>query len=130
METHVKVLGILNIVSGILGLCGALVLMVVFGGVAGLVGAGGDPDAAVAVPIIGVTGAALVMFVVAISLPAIIIGYGLYQLRPWSRLAGIVLSIISLISFPFGTILGIYGLWVLFSKDGQTLFEGASTTRA
>jgi hypothetical protein len=130
METHVKVLGVLNIVSGVLGLCAALVLMIVFGGVAGLVGTGGDPDAAIVAPIIGLTGAALVVFVVAISLPAIVIGYGLYRLRPWSRLAGIVLSVLSLLSFPFGTILGIYGLWVLFSKDGQTLFEGMKTTQA
>ena len=64
------------------------------------------------------------------SLPAVIIGYGLYRMRPWSRLAGIVLSIISLLSFPIGTILGIYGLWVLFNKDGQTLFEPAGPTRA
>jgi len=130
METHVKVLGALNIVSGVLGLCAAGVLMIVFGGVAGLVGAGGDPDAAVAMPIIGLTGAALVVFVVVMSLPAIVIGYGLYQLRPWSRIAGIVLSVISLISFPFGTMIGIYGLWVLFSKDGQTLFEPAKITQA
>ena len=123
METHVKVLGILNIVSGVLGLCGALVLTIVFGGVTGLIRADGDPEAAYVAPIVGLTGAALVAFVVAMSLPAIIIGYGLFRKAPWSRIAGIVLSVISLISVPFGTILGIYGLWVLFSKDGQALFE-------
>ena len=127
METHTKALGILNILSGIIGLCGALVLVAVFGGVAALVGAEGDPDAAFVVPIIGLTGIALVLFIVTMSVPSIIIGYGLYRLRPWSRIAGIVLSIVSLISFPFGTILGVYGLWVLFSKDGQRLFETVQT---
>jgi hypothetical protein len=86
------VLGILNIVSGVMGLFGALVLMAIFGGVAGLVGAERDPDAAFVVPIIGVTGIALVVFMVATSLPAVIIVRAV-QLRPWSRLAGIVLSI-------------------------------------
>ena len=129
METHVKVLGILNIISGVLGLCAAFLLTVVFGGVAGLVGAEADGEAAIAVPIIGMTGAAIVTFVVLTSLPAIIIGYGLFKMLPWSRIAGIVISIISLISVPFGTIIGIYGLWVLFSKDGQAVFE-ASPTRA
>jgi len=123
METHVKVLGILNIVSGVLGLCVALLLIVIFGGVMGVIGAEGDPEAAIAMPIIGFTGVALVVFVAAVSLPSIIIGYGLYQRRPWSRVAGIVISIISLISVPFGTALGIYGLWVLFSKDGQAFFD-------
>lgn len=127
METHAKVVGILNIVSGVLGLFGALVLMVVFGGVTGVVGADGDPDAAL---VTGAIGIGLVLLLVMTSLPAIIIGYGLYRLRPWSRLAGIVLSILLLIIFPFGTILGIYGLWVLFSRDGERLFEAAQATQA
>jgi hypothetical protein len=125
METHVKVLGILNIISGAFGLCGALLLMVVFGGTAGLVAMDGDPDAAIALPILGLTGFAVVVFAVLMSLPAVIVGYGLYRLRPWARIAGIVLSIVSLIVFPFGTVLGVYGLWVLFSKEAERLFTGA-----
>ena len=126
METHVKVLGILNVVFGTLGLLGAAVLMIIFGGVTGLITADGDPSAAVAASIVGVTGASLVLFTVLTSLPAIIIGLGLYRLRPWSRIWGIALSIVSLIAFPFGTALGVYGLWVLFSVDGQKLFAGVS----
>jgi len=122
VETHAKVLGILNIVFGGLGLLGAAVLMIVFGGVTGLVTASGDPDAAVAASIVSLTGASLVVFMILTSLPAIFIGLGLYRLRPWSRIAGIVLSILSLLAFPVGTALGIYGLWVLFSADGQKLF--------
>src|ERR671918_1342988 len=122
METHVKVLGILNIISGAFGLCGALVLMLVFGGASVAVGASGDADAAVALPIIGLTGMALVIFAVVMALPALIIGYGLYRLRPWARVLGIVLSLVSLIVFPWGTLLGIYGLWVLFSKETERLF--------
>ena len=130
METHVKVLGILNIISGAFGLCGALMLMVVFGGTASLVAIEGDPDAAIALPILGLTGMALVIFAVLMSLPALIIGFGLYNVRPWARVAGIVLSIVSLIVFPFGTLLGAYGLWVLFSKEGERLFSGAPATQA
>ena len=128
METHAKVLGILNIVSGLLGLCAAVLFTVVFGGVVGLIGAEGDPEAAMAVPIVGAAGAALVLFTLVLSLPAVIIGYGLFQLRPWSRIAGIVISILSLIAIPFGTLLGVYGLWVLFSAEGQRLFEPGRTS--
>ena len=130
METHVKVLGILNIVFGAFGLCGALMLMLVFGTAAGAVGISGDPDAAVALPILGLTGMALVIFAVVTSLPAVLIGYGLFRLRPWARIAGIVLSIVSLIVFPFGTVLGVYGLWVLFSSETERLFAGVRTTQA
>jgi hypothetical protein len=127
METHVKVLGILNIVFGGLGLLGAFVLMIIFGGVAGLVGAEGDTAA---LPIIGLTGASLVLIAVLTSLPAVIIGFGLYRLQPWSRIAGIVISILALLAFPLGTALGIYGLWVLFYADAQRLFEGVRVTPA
>jgi hypothetical protein len=123
METHVKVLGALNIAFGALGVVGALALMLVFGITAGAAGVSGDPDAAFAAPIIGITGTALVTFLVLLSLPGIIIGVGLLRLRPWARIAGIVVSIMSLIAVPFGTVLGAYGLWVLFSKDTERLFS-------
>jgi hypothetical protein len=122
METHVKVLGALHIALGVFGLFGAVVLTIVFGGAAGLVGASGDADAAIAMPVIGITGMALVIFLVALSLPGIIVGIGLIRIRPWARVAGIVLSILGLMMIPFGTIVGVYGLWVLFSKDTERLF--------
>ena len=129
METHVKVLGALNIAFGAMGTFGALILGFIFGGAATAVGASGDPEAAVALPIIGITGVALVAFLVAWSLPGLIIGIGLLRLRPWARIAGIVVALLSLIVFPLGTILGVYGLWVLFSKDTERLFTGVVAAR-
>jgi hypothetical protein len=123
MDIHVKVLGVLHAVLGALGLLCALALILIFGGVAGIVGASGDPDAAVAIPIIGLTGTALVSFVVLLSLPSVIIGIGLYQRRPWARIGGIVMSIIDLFGVPIGTIVGLYGLWVLFSKETERVFS-------
>lgn len=128
MDIHVKVLAVLHLVLGAVGLLGALALMLIFGGVAGIVGASGDPDAAITVPILGITGTALVMFTVALSLPAVIIGIALLQYRPWARIGGIVLSIFDLLWIPFGTILGVYGLWVLFSKDTERLFSAPMTS--
>jgi len=75
-----------------------------------------------AVPIIGLTGMALVVFLLLTSLPSVIVGIGLLRHSPWARIAGIVLSIVSLIMIPFGTMVGVYGLWVLFSKDTERLF--------
>ena len=37
-----------------------------------------------------------------------------------------VVSILSLMMIPFGTVVGAYGLWVLFSKDTERLFTTAS----
>jgi hypothetical protein len=122
METHVKVLGALQIAFGAIGVLAAVMIVFVFGGAAGIVGASGDPDASIAIPIIGLTGMALVVFLLLTSLPSVIIGIGLLRHSPWARIGGIVLSIVSLIMIPFGTIVGVYGLWVLFSKDTERLF--------
>jgi hypothetical protein len=122
MDTHVKVLGVLHIVLGAVGLVGALILMLIFGSAAGIVGASGDPDAALALPIIGVTGIALVVLVAGLSLPGVIVGFGLLKYYPWARIFGIVLSILDLIWIPFGTVVGVYGLWVLFSTETERLF--------
>lgn len=126
MDTHVKVLGSLQIALGAMGLFGALVLVFVFGGAASVVGASGDPEATVALPIIGITGMALVTILTVLSLPSVIIGIGLIRLRPWARVAGMVISILSLMMIPFGTMVGVYGLWILFSKDTEKLFTTAS----
>lgn len=127
MDTHVKVLGVLHLVLGAFGLVAAFILLIIFGGAAGIAGASGDPDAALAMPIIGVTGLALVVLVGALSLPGIIVGIGLLKYRPWARIFGIVLSIFDLIWIPFGTVVGVYGLWVLFSRDTERLFDKSLT---
>ena len=127
METHVKVLGVLNMLCGALGVCLALLLLLIFGGVAGAVGWGGDPGSAMAAPLIGLTGATLVVFLLVMSAPAIVVGYGLFHVRPWARVAGIAIAILSLMAFPLGTGLGIYGLWVLCSQSGARLFTTVRT---
>jgi len=126
MNTHVKVLGALQIAFGAIGLLFAVLMVFVFGGAAGIVGASGDPDARIAIPIIVLTGMALVGFLAITSLPSVVVGIGLLKFRPWARIAGIVLSIVALVMVPFGTIIGAYGLWVLFSRDTERLFTPAS----
>jgi hypothetical protein len=117
---------VLNIVFGALGLCLAALMFLVFGGVATAVVADGDPDAAFVVPFMGITGAALVSFLVVWSLPGIIVGIGLLKRKPWARIGGIVVAVLSLFAVPFGTIFGAYALWVLFSKDTEKLFAPLS----
>jgi len=124
MTTHVKVLGVLYIVLSGLGVCAALFLGLLFGTAGGVVAANADPDAAVALPFIGLAGTALVIFLLAISLPGLITGIGLLKFKPWARIVGIVLAAINLINIPLGTILGAYGLWVLLNKDTERLFTG------
>jgi hypothetical protein len=130
MLTHVKVLAVLFIALSALGVLAALILMLVFGVAAGSVGVSGDPDAAVALPIIGMVGSSLVIFLLVVSLPGLITGWGLLKLKPWARIVGIVLCAINLINIPLGTIVGAYGLWVLLSGETERLFASTTPARA
>ena len=126
MSTHVKVLGVLFIAFSALGILGALFLMIAMGGAAGIVGAAADPEeAALALPIIGLAGTALVGFLLIVSLPGLVTGFGLLSYKPWARIVGIVLAVLQLLHFPLGTVFGIYALWVLLNKETEHLFAGA-----
>jgi hypothetical protein len=124
MYTHVRILAILHLVFGGLGVLASLFLLVIFGGITGIVGMNaGDPDARVAIPIIGGIGVLVVTFTMLLSLPSIIAGAGLLYYKPWARILTLILSVFLLIHIPFGTALGFYGFWVLLSKETLPLFE-------
>ena len=125
MRDHVRILAYLHIVFGGLGTIAAVVVLFVFGGIAGIVGASnpGDPQAwHVAMPILGVVGLVISGFVLLLSLPGVITGFGLLKFRPWARMLGIVLSALNLPGVPIGTALGVYGLWVLLQPETERLF--------
>ena len=124
MRDHVRILGYMHIVFGALGLLGALVVFTVFGGIAGIIGivAPHDPDARIAIPILGIVGIAIAAFVLLLSLPGLIVGFGLLRFRPWARILTIVLSALNLLNVPIGTAIGIYGLWVLLQAETERLF--------
>jgi hypothetical protein len=102
----------------------ALGMIAVFGGAAGIVGTAAEGDeAAVALPIIGLTGTLVTTFFVVLAVPGLVTGFGLLAMKPWARILGIVVSALNLIHIPFGTIFGVYGLWVLLNKETERLFE-------
>ena len=125
MERHVTILGAFHIAFGAIGLLIALAILVIFGGAAGLIGLGAasDPDALIAVPIVALVGTFLMMAALILSVPGIAAGFGLMTYRPWARMLTVVLSLLHLFNFPFGSALGVYGLWVLLSDEGRVLFE-------
>jgi hypothetical protein len=123
MRDHVKVLAILHIIFGILGVVIGLGVFAVMGGVAGIVHLDGDEDAAQVAPLLGVVGGFVLLILLVLSVPGIVAGIGLLSFQPWARILTIVLSILDLLNIPFGTALGVYGLWVLFTAEGARLFE-------
>ena len=124
MESHVKTLAILHIVFGGLGILLAVGMLLLFGGIAGLIGASDySGEAHISVPSVGGVGALIFFVILVLALPGVIAGVGLLQFQPWARILTIVLSVLDLIHVPFGTALGIYGLWVLLSQGSEKLFQ-------
>lgn len=131
MQQHVKILAILHIVLGSLGVLAALIALLFFGGLASFLSMSGQSqDNFVGGTVLGLIGVVVTVVVLVISLPGLIAGIGLLNFQPWARILTIVLSALELPAFPIHTALGIYGLWVLLSNEGAALFSRPAAVRA
>jgi hypothetical protein len=116
MEKHVVMVGAIHIALGALGLlAAAIVFVVVVGG--GLIS--GDDQAIAITSAVGTTVASLL---VVIHIPGLIGGLALLRWRPWARVLVLVVSVVHLMGVPFGTLAGIYSIWILIQDDTQALF--------
>ena len=106
MRRHVKILGMIYIVFGVIGVCVPLLLFFVLR-------AFGTADTTAEAPILVV--------IAVVSLPGIVAGYGLLNYKPWARTLAIVLSALNLLSVPIGTAISVYGLWVLLNKETKLI---------
>lgn len=129
MRDHVRILAILNIVLGSIVMLIGVCVLLFFGGLgvfASLAG-NGDPDAFMAIPVMGALGGIVFVVLLLFSAPQIIGGIGLLKGQPWARILMIVLSALGLLSVPLGTALGIYGLWVLLNEETARMFAAPAT---
>lgn len=118
LDRHLRTLGTLWIIVGVLFLIPAAIMLAV-GGAAHFV-IHGEPLARFFGPIVlSVLGAGF--FILAAG--GICIGWGLMQRQAWARIAAIILGILALFHPPIGTALGIYTLWVLLSDDAGGQYE-------
>ncbi len=116
MGTHIKILAWLHIVFGLLS---ALLALAVIGGIAIAIPFTGSLTGSAA---LGITAGVLGILAGGFSLFELVAGWGLLNHKPWARILTIILGVFSLIRFPLGTLLGVYTLWVLLSKDGAAEF--------
>jgi len=112
MSLHLQLLGCLSIAGSVL----RLIILIVMGSVQSAFGQYSPSF---------VTSMASVLIILlgATMLLGFICGYGLLTKKSWSRMPTLVLSCISLLSFPIGTALGVYGLWILLNEDAIELLN-------
>ena len=123
MRTHVKVLGVLQLVFGGFSLLLALGSGMGLSFLSAMVGGSGDPDSATGSAVLGFVAIAFTVFFGLVGAVGVACGIGLLTFKSWARILGIIASALSLFNMPIGTALGIYGLWVLFNKETEALFK-------
>jgi len=129
MQQHVKILAILHIVFGGLGVLAGLIALLFFGGLASFVSMSENPDNMFAGGILSLIGVVVMIVVFCVSVPGLIAGIGLLNFQPWARILTIIISALELPAFPIHTALGVYGLWVLLSNEGTALFTRQAVVR-
>jgi hypothetical protein len=129
MQQHVKILAVLHIVLGGLGVLAGLIALLVFGGLATIVNMSENHDDMFAGGILSLIGVVVMIVVFCVSVPGLIAGIGLLSYQSWARILTIIISAVELPAFPFHTALGIYGLWVLLSNEGSALFSRPAVMR-
>jgi hypothetical protein len=125
LELHVPVVAWLYILAHAVFL---LVGGFVFALLTGIGATAGDQTA---FTVLGLVATGIAVLMGALALPGLLVGFGLLARKGWARVLGIVVAILNLLNFPFGTILGLYAAWVLLQDAGGEYFgpHSAATTQ-
>ena len=111
MEKHINMVAALQIGLSIFNLLIAFLIFTVLKLVGGFV------DDANGATILSLIADVLAIVFIIISFPGILAGMGLYKRKEWARILALVLSIVEIFSFPFGTAIGIYSIWALIQPE-------------
>ena len=122
MEKHINTVAALQIGLSIFNLLIAFLIFTVLKLVGGFV------DDANGATILSLIADVLAIVFIIISVPGILAGMGLYKRKEWARILTLVLSIVEIFSFPFGTAIGIYSIWALIQPETVAEFGKARET--
>lgn len=119
MEKHINVVAALQIGYSILGLILGIVFFILFHFIGDFTD---DHDADMVLSIIANV---IIIMVSILSIPGIIAGLGLFKRKEWARILTLIISVINLLSFPFGTAIGVYSIWALVQTENVELFKNS-----
>jgi polyferredoxin len=121
MQKHVTVVGAVHIGYAAWGVLWAALIFMIMAGI------GAYTDDPTAQAILTTVGCIIPGLLAALAVPGIIGGIGVLRLRPWARYLVMVLSVFALFSFPIGTAIGVYSIWVLMQDEAAQLFGHGSS---
>ena len=114
IDTHVRVAAWLHIVMGALAACVLLFIGLAFGAFGAIVvGAAHDAQATGVLALLGGLGATFLFFFIGLAALEIAGAAMLLNGSAGGRVLTIIFSILALVNFPVGTVIGVYSLWAL-----------------
>lgn len=117
LDGHKKVLGILYVISSLLTIFGMLILNAVLSIIFSFVFEEIDPEEQRIMEMVLAIVQYLPAFVIFVfSLPTLITGIGLLTRQSWAVILSLIIGCLKLFSFPIGTAIGIYAIWI-YSED-------------
>lgn len=117
MKKHVTLVAALQIGFSSLSLLGSFILFFVFAFAGTFV-----EDVDVAKAVLSFVGVVLPLILMCVALVGLIGGIGLLGYRKWARVLVMVVAALGCLSFPLGTLKGVYSLWVLMQDETVKLF--------
>ena len=127
-EEHNKALGICHLAYG--GLMLLLMLsMFIFMWVmlSAIPSRPGGPDPDMPLAFFGIFLAFMFIYSLIFFVPSLIAGYAMLKHKSWARTASIVAAVFEVMSFPFGTAVGVYSFWFMFGEAGKSLYDTSNT---
>lgn len=117
MKKHVTLVGSIQIGFSVLGLMGSVAIFVALSFARAFTE--NDEVGQMVLRFLSISLPILIGFVSTIGL---IGGIGLLAYKPWARYLVIVVSALGCINIPFGTLKGVYSIWVLIQDETIKLF--------
>jgi hypothetical protein len=120
MDKHVTILGGLFVGLAVLAFVGMLVIIVVFGAGSAILSAiaAEEPDMPEILLFLPLTFGVFITFLIGITgISALVAGYGLLKRRSWSKVAALIAGIVNVPSFPVGTAVAVYTIWVFLQDE-------------
>jgi uncharacterized membrane protein (DUF2068 family) len=113
LDNHKRILGILFLISGILSVFGMLLLNAFLSVIFAFAMQEVDPEEQKAVEFaLSIAQYAPIFVIIFFSVPTLISAYGLLTRKSWATLFALIVGCLKIFSFPIGTALGVYSIWI------------------
>jgi hypothetical protein len=128
LDNHKRILGILYLISGALSVLGMLLLNAFFSVIFSFALQEADPEERQAVEFaLSIVQFVPVIVIIFFSVPTLIASYALLTRQTWGTMFALIVGCLKLFSFPIGTAIGVYSIWIFTEDQKLKKSQGEAT---